>query len=120
MNAAPFGENADHEYGRADMRDALFCWRGECLNEQEKAIFRRKTVDMGDVDATRALHQLSEFPCRYYGKKLLFYCINTTPPWLERSIMTGITRVSKESIFSDLNNLKVVTTTSADYGGSAA
>ena len=27
--------------------------------------------------------------------------------------MTGITRVSKESIFSDLNNLKVVTTTSA-------
>ena len=30
--------------------------------------------------------------------------------------MTGITRVSKESIFSDLNNLKVVTTTSDEYG----
>lgn len=29
--------------------------------------------------------------------------------------MTGITRVSKESIFSDLNNLEVVTTTSAKY-----
>ena len=29
--------------------------------------------------------------------------------------MTGITRVSKESIFSDLNNLKVVTTTSEKY-----
>jgi hypothetical protein len=29
--------------------------------------------------------------------------------------MTGITRVSKESIFSDLNNLKVVTTTSDEY-----
>ena len=29
--------------------------------------------------------------------------------------MTGITRVSKESMFSDLNNLKVVTTTSAEY-----
>ena len=29
--------------------------------------------------------------------------------------MTGITRVSKESIFSDLNNLKVVTTTSDSY-----
>ena len=29
--------------------------------------------------------------------------------------MTGITRVSKESIFSDLNHLKVVTTTSNEY-----
>lgn len=29
--------------------------------------------------------------------------------------MTGITRVSKESIFSDLNHLKVVTTTSEEY-----
>ena len=29
--------------------------------------------------------------------------------------MTGITRVSKESIFSDLNNLEVVTTTSSKY-----
>ena len=29
--------------------------------------------------------------------------------------MTGITRVSKESIFPDLNNLKVVTTTSDKY-----
>ncbi len=29
--------------------------------------------------------------------------------------MTGITRVSKESIFSDLNNLEVITTTSEKY-----
>ena len=29
--------------------------------------------------------------------------------------MTGITRVSRESIFSDLNNLKVVTATSDIY-----
>ena len=34
-----------------------------------------------------------------------------TNPYLECAIMTGITRVSKESIFSDLNNLEVVTTT---------
>lgn len=38
-----------------------------------------------------------------------------TNPYLERAIMTGITRISKESIFSDLNNLKVVTTTSNEY-----
>jgi len=34
---------------------------------------------------------------------------------LGRGIMTGITRVSKESIFSDLNNLKVITTASLRY-----
>ena len=38
-----------------------------------------------------------------------------TNPYMERGIMTGITRVSKESIFSDLNHLKVVTTTSDEY-----
>lgn len=32
--------------------------------------------------------------------------------------MTGITRVSKESVFSDLNHLEVVTTTSDKYAAS--
>ena len=32
--------------------------------------------------------------------------------------MTGITRVSKESIFSDLNHLRVVTATSDKYATS--
>ena len=47
-----------------------------------------------------------------------------TNPWLGRGIMTGITRVSKfsyensSSIFSDLNHLKVVTTTSDEYATS--
>ena len=45
----------------------------------------------------------------------LFNSTFKTNPWLERGIMTGITRVSKESIFSDLNNLEVVTTTSDKY-----
>ena len=38
-----------------------------------------------------------------------------TNPYMERAIMTGITRVSKESLFSDLNNLRVVTLTSEAY-----
>ena len=128
------------EYARC-----AFLLDGDCLNEQEKDMFRRKTADMGDVDATLALHQLSEYLCRYYGKKVIilldeydtpmqeayvhgyweelvaftrsmFNAAFKTNPWLERAIMTGITRVSKESIFSDLNNLKVVTTTSDEYG----
>ena len=38
-----------------------------------------------------------------------------TNPYLERGLLTGVTRISKESIFSDLNNLEVVTTTSDLY-----
>ena len=48
----------------------------------------------------------------------LFNSTFKTNPYLDRAIMTGITRVSKESIFSDLNNLKVVTTTSDKYADS--
>ncbi len=39
-------------------------------------------------------------------------------PHLYRGVITGITRISKESIFSDLNNLDVVTTTSDEYADS--
>lgn len=45
----------------------------------------------------------------------LFNATFKTNPYLERAMMTGITRVSKESIFSDLNNLRVVTVTSEKY-----
>ena len=37
---------------------------------------------------------------------LLGSCLKTNP-YLERALLTGITRVSKESLFSGLNNLKV-------------
>ena len=45
----------------------------------------------------------------------LFNSAFKTNPALERGLMTGITRVSKESIFSDLNNLNVITSTSQEY-----
>ena len=45
----------------------------------------------------------------------LFHSAFKTNPYLERAVLTGITRISKESIFSDLNNLEVVTTTSDKY-----
>ena len=122
-----------------------FLLEGNLLTGHEKETFLRKTIDMDDVDATLALHQLSEFLCRYYEKKVIilldeydtpmqeayvngyweelagftrsmFNSAFKTNPWLERAIMTGITRISRESIFSDLNNLKVITTTSNKYG----
>ena len=114
------------------------------LSDAEKAYFERMTAEMSEEDAPLALYQLSDFLFRYYEKKViilldeydtpmqeayvdgyweelvaftrsLFNSTFKTNPWLERAIMTGITRVSKESIFSDLNNLKVVTTTSDEY-----
>lgn len=45
----------------------------------------------------------------------LFNATFKTNPYLKRALMTGITRVSKESVFSDLNNLNVVTVTSDEY-----
>ena len=117
------------------------------LTDRDKEYFNRISVDMNDGDAAFALYQLSDFLSRHYRKKViilldeydtpmqeayvngfweelvaftrgLFNSTFKTNPWLERAIMTGVTRVSKESIFSDLNNLEVVTTTSDKYATS--
>ena len=45
----------------------------------------------------------------------LFHATFKTNPYLLRAIMTGITRVSRESVFSDLNNIRVITATSSKY-----
>lgn len=115
------------------------------MTDADKAFFDRiLSVEVRNTDITSSLYQLSDYLYRYYGKRViilldeydtpmqeayvdgywdelaaftrnLFNSTFKTNPWLERGIMTGITRVSKESIFSDLNNLKVVTTTSNEY-----
>ena len=118
------------------------------LEEADKAYYERILADtVSNTDLTAAIYQISGYLYRYYGKKVIilldeydtpmqeayvdgfweelvgftrsmFNSAFKTNPWLERAIMTGITRVSKESIFSDLNNLKVVTTTSDEYAES--
>lgn len=124
-----------------------FVRNSDVLTDRDKQYFDRVSSEMSDNDATLALYQLSDFLYRYYGKKViilldeydtpmqeayidgywdelvaftrsLFNSTFKTNPWLERGIMTGITRVSKESVFSDLNNLKVITTTSDEYATS--
>ena len=119
----------------------------DLLYETDIAYFKRVSEMMDDSDASLSLYQLSNYLYRYYGKKVIilldeydtpmqeayvdgywedlvaftrsfFYSTFKTNPWLERGIMTGITRGSKESIFSDLNNLEVVTTTSDKYATS--
>ena len=117
-------------------------WNG--LTDKEKENFNNISYDMSDVIAQEAIVDLSNYLSRYYGKKViilldeydtpmqeayvngyweelvaftrsLFNSTFKTNPYLERAIMTGITRVSKESIFSDLNNLEIVTTLSTKY-----
>ena len=121
-----------------------FLLKKDFLSEEEKAYFSSVCMDMPEVSATMAIHRMSRFLYQYYGKKViilldeydtpmqeayvngfwdelaafirsLFHASFKTNPYLERAIMTGITRVSKESIFSDLNHLEVVTATSEKY-----
>ncbi len=119
----------------------------EKLSGKEKELYQAVSVDMEDYVAAESLNALSNLLMRHYGKKViilldeydtpiqeayvrgyweelvaftrsLFGATFKTNPCMERAIMTGITRVSKESMFSDLNNLKVVTTTSEKYADS--
>ena len=114
------------------------------LVENEAEIFKRVSMYMDDVLCTSAVNMMCRFMQKYYKKKVIilldeydtpmqeayvhgywdeftlfmrsfFNATFKTNPYLERAVMTGITRVSKESIFSDLNNLNVVTTTSDEY-----
>lgn len=118
----------------------------DIFDNRERERYDNVVVSMDDVTAQDSLRNLAEWMEKYYGKKViifldeydtpmqeayiqgywdeftsfvrsLFNATFKTNPYLERAIMTGITRVSKESIFSDLNNLRVVTTTSDLYAG---
>ena len=118
--------------------------KDECFSDSDRKEYTFVTKEMDDATASLSLYSLCELLSRYYGKKViilldeydtpmqeayvnsfweeltayiraLFNNTFKTNPYLERGMMTGITRVSKESIFSDLNNLNVITTTSDEY-----
>ena len=112
--------------------------------DADRAYFESINDNMSDESAAAAIKRLCGCMERRYGKKPIilldeydtpmqeswlggywdeavgffgsfFDMTFKTNPHLYRGIITGITKVSKESIFSDLNNLKVVTTTSDQY-----
>ena len=124
-----------------------FLWNSEKLTPREKELYQAVSDDMEDYVAAESLNALSNLLMRHYGKKViilldeydtpmqeayvsgywdelvtftrgLFNAAFKTNPYMERALMTGITRVSKESMFSDLNNLEVVTTTTEKYADS--
>ncbi len=116
----------------------------DCLSENEKEYYKNIKIGMpGDI-AVGAVHQMACFMQRYYKENVIiildeydtpmqdawlsgywdkavsffssfFNATFKTNPYLERGMITGITRIAKESIFTGMNNLKVVTTTSDRY-----
>lgn len=121
-----------------------FLCESPLLNAKEKEYFQRVSSNMQEHEVTISLRRLSSYLYRVYGKKVIilldeydtpmqeayvygyweelsnflrsmFNATFKTNPYLERALLTGITRISKESIFSDLNNLEVVTATSPKY-----
>ena len=127
--------------------DFEFLKRTGVLSGRDLEFYDSVSVDMGDDVAGIAIQYMCDYLRLYYGKnalvlldeydtplqeayvndywkeladfiRSLFNSTFKTNPYLERGLLTGITRVSKESIFSDLNNLEVVTTTSEKYSTS--
>ena len=97
------------------------------LKEGETELFRRTLTGMTDSEAAYSLKNLSGYLAGYYGKKViilldeydtplqeawvygywkemvefirgLFNSTFKTNPYLERAVMTGVTRVGRESI----------------------
>lgn len=118
--------------------------QGNLLSGKDKEYFESVGPDMEEYAISLSIKMLAGFLYRYFGRKViilldeydtpmqeayvygywdrlaefmrsLFNSTFKTNEYLERAIMTGITRVSKESVFSDLNNPEVVTTTSLKY-----
>ena len=114
------------------------------MDEDDKEIYNSIKNRKNDVDLNTSLELLSDFLCEYYGKKVIvlideydspiinafdkgyyneaieffqvFYSSALkTNDSLKYGILTGITRIIKEGIFSGLNNLYVNTVLSKNY-----
>lgn len=121
-----------------------FLLEGNFLHEMEKQDFLSVTPDMPGVMAGPALVDLMDFLYRYYGKKPILLLDECDTPMIEaytygywdkmavfirsmfnsvfktnrslgRGLMTGITCAERVTILSDLNNVDVITATSARH-----
>ncbi len=131
-----------------EFRRHQYLLEGNSLADDQKDIFQKimtKQSDYGEYND--ALKFLSECLWQYHGKntiilideydvplenayfegfydkmikfiRSLFESALKTNPYLEKSVITGCLRISKESIFTGLNNLKVDSVLRTEYGDS--
>ncbi len=124
-----------------------YIMQSEKFDDNDREFYASVNDNMTDKMAQMAVRRLCGYLERYYGKRAIVLLDEYDTPmqeaWLygyweetiaffkgffvqtfkdnenlERGLITGITRVSKESIFSELNHLEVVTTTSDKYATS--
>ena len=129
---------------RTTVRMHDYLLESAALNDDDRALLRGVSDDMDDLTATSCLGQLCSMLRRHWGAKpvvlldeydtpmqeawlrgcwdgmsdfvrALFNSTFKTNPDMGRALITGITRVASESIFSDMNNPAVVTTTTPLY-----
>ena len=116
----------------------------EKLSEDDRNIIESMSTGIDEYKALTAIKMLSGILSRYYGKKVILlldeydtpmieayfsgywdkmvkfmrtFFNNTlkSNPYIEKAILTGITRVSKESMLSDMNNLYAASITTRRY-----
>ena len=101
----------------ADMDDVMACDSLNYMCRYLEHVYNKKVIILLDEYDT----PMQEAYVYGYWEELISFLRNLfnatfkTNACMERAIMTGITRGSKESMFSDLNNLSIVTTTSDKY-----
>ena len=125
-------------------REYRFIMEAQIFHQKDREDFDAVSKQMDDMTAYTALNRLCSYLYQYYHKNVIIMLDEYDTPMQEawiagcwdetvdffrsffnytfksnkylcRGLITGITRISKESIFSDLNNLEVITTTSEKY-----
>ena len=140
MAYAALREEIAYAYG-----DYSFLCESDCLNEKEKEKYKKIMWEKAErEDYNTSLKFLSQCMYKYFGKKAiilideydvplesafarnfyqemldfiraLFESGLKTNPYLEFSVITGCLRISKESIFIGMNNLKIMSILTDDY-----
>ena len=136
-----------HEIIQKEIRRLYFLTESSKLSEMDKQAFNKLASTDEEVEIQKSLALLTELLYKHYGQKTvllideydvpldkafqhgyykemvslirgLFSPALKTNDFLQFAVLTGCLRVSKESIFTGLNNLKVDSVLRTEYGDS--
>ena len=103
---------------RADMSEAVLYGSLKVLSELLEKHYGRKVIlllDEYDVPLSKALDQ-GYYDAMHLLIRNLFQQALKTNDCLEFAVLTGCMRISKESIFTGLNNLRVLSVADVEFG----